>query len=230
MSVCTIGAVVEARGDHQRGAAAVIGEIDRRPAVEEQLDGSHPVVLGGIVGMAGGPHQRRQVGVVAPVRIDAGVQQHFDDARRPACGRIEDDAFAGRIDGVGRRAMGDEVFGEGRVGVEGGGAERGLAMRIDRARLGAGFDEQLDDRDAVGERGLDQRRRPFRIGAVEFVGDDRFVRAEQRLDEGETASFGGDGEGGVAHTVTGGGRGACLAEQNPAHRRIPCARPRRGGC
>ena len=81
--------------DHQRRAAAIVGRVDRRAALEQQLDDSLGVHHAGVVGVAGRPHQRGELVAVAAVDGNPGIEQPADDRHEAEPGRIHDRGLAG---------------------------------------------------------------------------------------------------------------------------------------
>ena len=67
--------VAELRRRHHRGAAPIVGGIDRRALVEQHRDDRHAVVGRHIVGITRRPHQHREVVAVACIDVEAGAEK-----------------------------------------------------------------------------------------------------------------------------------------------------------
>src|SRR6185295_3801502 len=75
---------------HQRAAPAVVDVVEPRPSRQQQLGGLDPIGVGHVVGVTGGPHQRRQAVAVTGIGVDASPEQALGNAGAAALGATAD--------------------------------------------------------------------------------------------------------------------------------------------
>src|SRR6202048_301840 len=138
--------MVQLGGDHQRGAAAVVGSVDTRAAVDEQVYDLLDVENAGAVAKARYPHQRGQVVAVAGVDIDVRREQAAHNRRKSERGGVEDRCLTGRVDRVRIGALRQQQLHDALVALKAGGRERRDAGASRQVRIGALVEQQGKDR------------------------------------------------------------------------------------